>query len=283
MGIRKRKRSRVLNVYGRRPVSARFIWALVNRAVVAGRGLSLIRAGDMVTLILARKPERIKPRVFPFLGIPNPPPEEVRRGLHRAIATADVLGVNELRGPYRGAEGLHRYLRRYRIRPRYLTKAYINDELYLRGYVRQWIRRHRPVLVGRAAPAAAQRLNLGLPALSLADWSETRTVFEKIVAEHHDRQLVLVGAGIPGRILCGWLKREGYVAVEIGHVMDALAHPDVLDVVPPGVTWRRVFKEAYIARSHPKHTAFVLRRAKALPGAEVARSEVPKSEEAGER
>lgn len=236
---------RFIDIYGVEPTAADSIFTLIKQAISYQTPFSLVRAGDIVTLVLTGKSNLIRPIVFDFLGIPNPPPPELAAELKSAISETDVLGPTIFTGQTKIAEQLKKYLDDNQIQPQILTWPFICDTLYKDGYIRQLIDNYQVIFVGRSAPIAA--INYNVSGYTLKNWFELDQV-EKQLSSNYD--LILVGAGIPGRILCNRLKRQGRVALDIGHIMDALAYPDVWEKSDK-VYRRRAFKNSLIENRQP--------------------------------
>ncbi|NMB39577.1 MAG: hypothetical protein GX994_08450 [Firmicutes bacterium] len=245
MKINPKQLKRFIDIYGVEPASADSIFALIKQAINNRAPFSLVRAGDIVTLVLTEQHDLIRPIVFDFLGIPNPPPPQLTAELKCAISETDVLGPTIFTGRTKIAERLKDYLDNHQIKPSILTWPFICDRLYKAGYIQQLIDDYQVIFVGRSAPIAAEHYNVR--AYTLGSWFELDEV-EKQLSK--DCDLVLVGAGIPGRILCSRLKRQGKVALDIGHIMDALAYPDVWEKSDK-VYRRRAFKNALLENRQP--------------------------------
>lgn len=241
------KREQVIRrIYRRRPVSPDRLIALARRSLKLKRGFALVRAGDYSARLLAGKWRRIRAPMWRFLGIPCPPPRRLIRELQFTYRRADVVGLTHLA---KFAPWLARTLRLRRIRPRLVADSFINDTLFETGRLWRLIRGRRVVLVGRQAKHAARRLSrLGyrvVAAHNLDGWHNVSPLYRQLQSTAGDWDLVLSGAGLPGRILCTRLARRlNKVALEIGHVMEGIARPHL---------WRhprrrQVFKRRYFHR-----------------------------------
>lgn len=237
---------RFYHVYGVKPAEAGEIFSVIEESVENQAPLSLIRAGEIVTRVLTGNWGLINPDVFDFLGIPNPLPDELIRQLHLAVAEADILGpTTSLKGRTGFARQLKAYLDRYKIKPMTMTWPYIGDDLYETGYIHRLINNYRVIFIGRSAPLAADRHNGS--AVMLDNWLDTDNAEIKT---GKDWDLALIGAGIPGRVLCSRLRNMGKVALEIGHIMDALAYPHIWEQTDISFR-RRAFQNAIFENREP--------------------------------
>lgn len=212
--------------YGREPVSPHVVVSLVEDSIKKHIGLSVIRLGDIMALLL----NDLLPRetILPFQGIPVPVPQKFFQQVKATALMADVVGVSH----YPTSISLiKKFMDANNWNPPYLTDSYINDQLYYGGFLNFLIKKYRVALVGRAASLATSKLKLeGLNIAfdtSLDSYNKLDTVVQALI-KHRDRfDLVLVGAGVPGRILCNFIAQQMKApAIEVGHMMDALADPE---------------------------------------------------------
>ena len=257
MPLSPRLRKRYIEIYGTEPAHQKQVYEMILEALNNKTPLSLIRAGDIVTLTLSDKSRFIRPEVFDFLGISYPPPAELVDKLHHAIVEATILGVTTFKGRTGIAEQLKAYLDENCEAEPLLTHSFINDDLYDDGFLNKLINNYRVVFIGRAAPLAAARY--GCEGFVLDHWTNVDEVKEKLPSEW---DLALVGAGIPGRILCNELRRQGKVAIEIGHIMDALAYPNVWAMSDKAYR-RQAFKNAQLEEREPRP---MIRATAVIPG-----------------
>lgn len=196
-----------------------------------------------MTSLLCGRWFRLRGRVWSFLGMPYPPPPELLREVQFAVANADILGVSKY---WLHSRLVRRYLRMNGICPRYVTHAFINDDLHDGGHLHNLIYRYRVALVGRSASEASQRLRQqGLEVVTTFDldgWHRVSELYHELASHATQWDIVLSGAGVPGRILCAKLARyRNKVALEIGHAMDGLAHPDVWWSTDRRTTFKRMY------------------------------------------
>lgn len=243
--VSKKAQLRYREYYGVKPATAKEVCGHIKEAVNRSEPFSLVRAGDIVTLLLNERPELIREGVFGFLGLPNPPPKKLLADLHCAIAEADVLGTTLFEGRTGIARQLQAYLSAHGIAPRSMTVPFIADELYAIGCLQEIVEAHSVVLIGRSAPLAAKRLQCDF--MVLDNYEEVSAVEKNFPAS---RSIALVGAGVPGRILCRALRAKGKVAIDIGHVLDAFAYPHVWERSDP-LFRRRAFKSAKLQDKKP--------------------------------
>lgn len=177
--------------------------------------------------LLVKKEFATLKKVSPFLGIPYPPTPKLLEDLDRSVRQATVVGVTYF--PKRAIQ-LQNFMRSKSWTPRFITDSFINDLMYNQGYLHQLIRTCRVALVGRSAEAAAKQLRkMNMPvavAVNLDHYHKLPQTFAQLKKTRNKWDLALVGASVPGRILCVSLtKRLNKTTFEIGHMMDALADP----------------------------------------------------------
>lgn len=226
MNIRKRIRI-IERFYGSKTVNAKQLYHLVRNAVRQNKPISVIRVGDVMAKLLAHEKVESLNKVADFLGIQLPPSPELLDQLNRAVQSSDIVGLSH----YKESRNLIKmYMEASGWNPRQIADSFINDQLYEKGYLHRWIRKFRVALVGRASEAAAIQLKRkGLKVVLTVNLNHINDLPKTMqrLRTHRDKyNLVLVGASVPGRVLCSQLKRDLRVtAVEIGHMMDALAKP----------------------------------------------------------
>lgn len=240
---RSERESLVAQFYGRPVISSQRITELVERAVAEGQGLSLVRVGDVVSSLLCQRFGAIQ--IWSFLGIPKPPPPAFLSELAETVKNATILGLTHRR-PF--AKWVARYLKEEAIEPLYLTESFVNDTLFAEGYLHTLMRRRRVALVGRAAAGSAERLvGQGLrPQLiaDLNDWQGLDRAQQQLLDLTAEWDVALVGAGLAGRLLCRRLAQNGKVALDIGHVLDGIARPDIWE----RPNRRQLFRQAHKAQ-----------------------------------
>ncbi|WP_281887389.1 GT-D fold domain-containing glycosyltransferase [Paenibacillus sp. YYML68] len=213
--------------YGRKVWGPRAVYRLADNAVKKRKPVSIIRLGDVMAKLLARRQVKSLNYVSQFLGVKLPPSPRLQNDLEQSVKHSDLVGLSH----YPSSIGqLKAYMRKSGWKPRRIADSFVNDLMYKNGYLHKLMRSHRVALVGRAAPAAAARLRkLGyriVMTCTLDHYNEMERVLGKLKRRRHEYDLVLVGASVPGRILCTKIKRRlGRSAIEIGHMMDALAKP----------------------------------------------------------
>ncbi|GAB7388346.1 hypothetical protein BSNK01_21830 [Bacillaceae bacterium] len=213
--------------YGREPLKAKTVYKMFAKAVSRRQGVSLIRLGDVMAKLLSKRDLSSLRDVSSFLGIPFPPPRKLLRDLEDAVQNATVVGVTHF--PRRIRQIRH-FMQKKNWQPPFLTDSFINDQLYDGGYLHKLIRRHRVALIGRSAPAAARRLrenHLRIPlAITLRNAAQIDTVLGILERRQEKWDLAMVGASVPGRILCVRIARTlNKPALDIGHMLDAFADP----------------------------------------------------------
>lgn len=240
---RSERESLVVQFYGRPVISLQRIMELVDRAVAEGQGLSLVRVGDVVSSLLAQRFGAIQ--IWSFLGIPNPPPPSFLSELGETVKRATILGLTHRR-PF--AQWVARYLKREGIVPPHLTESFVNDALFAEGHLHTLMRRHRVALVGRAAAGGAERLaGQGLRPrviIDLDNWQELDQAQQHLLDRGAEWEVALVGAGLAGRLLCRRLAQADRVALDVGHVLDGIAQPDIWN----RPNRRQLFRQAHKAQ-----------------------------------
>lgn len=200
---------------------------MIMRAVENKRPISVIRLGDVMAKLLAQRNLNTLKHAAPFLGIPYPPPPQLLTSLAYAARHATIVGMSHFDA---SREKLKQFMHKTHWKPRNITDAFINDQLYEQLYLHMFMRKYRVALVGRSARAAAgQLIKRGYPrplTVNLDSYHQITRAFHQLQRHRHNVDLVLVGASVPGRILCVKIAKQlNITAVEIGHIMDALANP----------------------------------------------------------
>ncbi|MDF2962816.1 MAG: hypothetical protein K0S39_4551 [Paenibacillus sp.] len=213
--------------YGRKALGPEAVYMKVTQSISRKKAISVIRLGDVMAKLLARRNIRSLYYVSEFLGVKLPPSRRLNNQLDQAVKTSDVVGLSHYKKSIRL---IKRYMKRTGWVPPFIADSFINDQLYEKGLLQLLIRRYRVALVGRASAAAAKQLRLQglrIPLTVNLDNADQIPVVMKILKKYRGRyDLVLVGASVPGRILCSKIKSElNITAVEIGHMMDALSSP----------------------------------------------------------
>ncbi|RXT15282.1 GT-D fold domain-containing glycosyltransferase [Ammoniphilus sp. CFH 90114] len=229
MILNSRERYILMNhLYRRKLLQPYHVFRLLQLSVKKKKAISVIRLGDVMAKLLARRDISTLKKVAPFIGIPYPPTPQLLRDLDQSVRQATVVGVTYF--PNR-AKQLMNFMQARHWRPRLITDSFINDQMYDQGYLHELTRTCRVALVGRSAKAAAKQLRKrNLPvavAVNLDHYHSLPKTFNYLKRTRHQWDLALVGASVPGRILCVQLsKRLRKSSFEIGHMMDALADPN---------------------------------------------------------
>lgn len=213
-------------LYRRSVLRPEQVYGLINYSIKT-KAISVIRLGDVMAKLLSKRDLSTLESVAPFLGIPYPPSPSLLSDLDRSVRLADVVGVTYFP---RRARQLLKFMKKKKWSPKYLTDSFINDLMYDHGYLHALIRDHRVALVGRSAKAAAKKLkkqNLHIAlTVDLNHYDHLREAFHVLKTNKDNWDIALVGASVPGRILCVALAKQlNKTSFEIGHMMDALAHP----------------------------------------------------------
>ncbi|MDQ1909146.1 GT-D fold domain-containing glycosyltransferase [Paenibacillus sp. GD4] len=232
--------------YGRKTVGPRYVYRYVSAAVRRKHPVSVIRLGDVMAKLLARRNVRSLYYVSRFLGVKLPPSKKLQRDLEQAVKGANIVGVSHYKV---SITYLRAFMARSGWKPPRIADSFLNDQLYEKGYLHRLIRENRVALVGRASPDAARQLKRrGLKVVltvGMDGYGEVNSVIRKLKRNKSRIDLVLVGASVPGRILCTKLKQQaGLSAIEIGHMMDALSKPG--DWAKPGS--RKRFKHRWMRK-----------------------------------
>lgn len=228
MIVNEMKRRKIIEArYGRKTVGPHYVYRRLVQSIRLRKPISIIRIGDVVAKLLARREIKSLYEVSAFLGIDLPPSRKMMKELYQSVREADIVGVSHF-GP--SIPHIQSFMRKSGWHPAVIADAFINDQLYERGYLQRLISDYRVALVGRAAPMAAKQLrNKGIHvvmAIPLNHYKEIGSVMHKLSKHRNDIDLVLVGASVPGRIMVPQIaKRLGISAIEIGHMMDALSDP----------------------------------------------------------
>ncbi|CAM3929930.1 GT-D fold domain-containing glycosyltransferase [Paenibacillus alkaliterrae] len=231
--------------YGRKTIGPDKVYYMVKKSIQRKKAISVIRLGDVMAKLLARQNIQSLNDVSAFLGIQLPLSSNFRKQLIWAVHTSDIVGLSHFE---QSIKHIKAHMSRSEWSPRLVTDSFINDQLYEKGYLHDLIRRYRVVLVGRASETAARQLKQqGLKAeltINLENAEQIPLVMQKLKAHQPQYELVLVGASVPGRILCAKIKSKlNVTAIEIGHIMDALSNPKVWTEESKNRTW---FKQRYL-------------------------------------
>ncbi|MBP1930928.1 GT-D fold domain-containing glycosyltransferase [Ammoniphilus resinae] len=222
----KKRRILMERLYRRSVLGPEQVYGLINQSL-KNKAISVIRLGDVMAKLLSKRDLSTLKKVAPFLGIPYPPGANLLSDLDRSVRLADVVGVTYFP---RRARQLVKFMKKRKWNPTYITDSFINDLMYDRGYLHALIRDHRVALVGRSAKAAAKKLkkqNLHIELIvDLNHYDHLREAYSVLKKNKDKWDIALVGASVPGRILCVALTKQlNKTSFEIGHMMDALAHP----------------------------------------------------------
>lgn len=246
-GLSRAERSERINqLYGHQPITPAQVIDLIDQAVSHRQRLSLVRVGDVMADLVTGHLGAIT--IWDFIGIPKPPPQPFLDALRQSLRRADILGLTHRR-PH--AQWVAAYLRQNHISPTYVADSFVNDSLLADGAIHDLIRRYRVGLVGRSAEAAAQKLaEQGLSVATtcgLEQWQDFAAARQSLVTAAWE--VLLVGAGEPGRILCTDLATESNrVALDVGHVLDGLAHPTLWE----RGNRRQLFRRMYRPKEDPE-------------------------------
>ncbi|MCZ8522754.1 MULTISPECIES: GT-D fold domain-containing protein [Paenibacillus] len=213
--------------YRRKTAGPAQVYRAVRRSITSGKAISVIRLGDVMAKLLSGRNVKSLNYVSDFLGIPLPPSKKVRQELMNAVRSSDIVGLSHYES---SMQYISLFMKRSGWRPRVMADSFINDQMYERGLLHRLLRSYKVALVGRAAPAAAKELrrqgiNVALT-VPLDSYAGLGAAYRTLARHRGSYQLVLVGASVPGRILCPRIARRlGRTAIEIGHMMDAFSQP----------------------------------------------------------
>ncbi|AGN70695.1 hypothetical protein B2K_39415 [Paenibacillus mucilaginosus K02] len=213
--------------FGRKTAGPVGVYKAIRRSIDRHKAISVIRLGDVMAKLLSGRNVKSLNYVSDFLGIPLPPPKKLRMELVQAVRSSNIVGLSHYES---SMKYISLFMKRSGWRPPVIVDSFINDQLYERGMIHRLLRSYKVALVGRAAPAAAKELRrhgirvaLTVP---LDNYGGLAAAYRTLARHKGSYQLVLVGASVPGRILCPRIARRlGRTAIEIGHMMDALAQP----------------------------------------------------------
>lgn len=242
---------RIEKEYGQKTIGPDKVYYMVEKSIQRNKAISVIRLGDVMAKLLARQNIQSLNNVSAFLGIQLPLSSSFRKQLVWAVQTSDIVGLSHFE---QSIKHIKAYMSQSKWSPRLVTDSFINDQLYEKGYLHDLIRRYRVALVGRTSAAAARQLQRqGLKAeltINLENAEQIPLVMQKLKAHQQQYELVLVGASVPGRILCAKIKSElNVTAIEIGHIMDALSNPKVWADESKKRKW---FKQRYLRKQSKK-------------------------------
>lgn len=231
---------RISQLYGHQPLTPAQVVDLIDQAVSHRQGLSLVRVGDVMADLVTGHLGAIQ--IWDFIGIPKPPPQPFMEALRLSLRRAGILGLTHRR-PH--AQWVAAYLRQNQISPPYVADSFVNDSLLADGAIHELIRRYKVGLVGRSADAAARKLaEQGLSVAAtcpLDEWQDFAAARQALAASAWE--VLLVGAGEPGRILCTELAQaKASVALDVGHVLDGLAHPTLWERGNKRLLFRRMYR-----------------------------------------
>jgi hypothetical protein len=241
---------RISDCYKRTPIDADAVNMIIESAIKTGQGCSVIRLGDVMARLLTGHNIKSLARVADFLGMPYPPGEKFKHELQASVMAATVVGVSHFPG---GCKLLKKFMQQKNWYPRHITDSFINDQLYYGGYLYHYLTKYRTCLIGRSAGKAAQRLMAqelsAALTLPLENYQQINSVLDDLKHNRTKFEVVLVGAGVPGRILCVKIAQQlQKPAIEIGHMMDAMANPE--DWARPGNRLR--FKRRWVNEQKQK-------------------------------
>ncbi|WP_416149888.1 GT-D fold domain-containing glycosyltransferase [Salipaludibacillus sp. HK11] len=238
---------RLEELYQRKGLRPDRVISIINRAIVNKKPLALIRVGDVPTTFLCKRSRtrwKSKKKKYDFFGVSYPPPASLVTDLHDALKNADIVG---LRTNGKGTIIKQQdYLKEHNITPRYITDAFISDDLYKRRYYHRLLKSSRVALIGREASNAVKQLQkkkiIVKHAYNLDHYDDISHVYNQLKKTAADWDILLCGAGMSGFILCPMVARKlNKVALDIGHVMDGFAYPDIWKMKNK----RKMFRDIY--------------------------------------
>lgn len=211
----------------------RDVVARIDEALASENGYALIRFGDGELLTLAQDTvltvQEVQ-TVAPWLRLSGVtvPDLQARDRLADAFNRADVVGVPTSRFMTYGSLFL-RLASYYNwpIEHAPLTSSVVNYAIYEQtDFYQRILQRNRVLLMGnRSEKLHAVLEQSGFPTIAGHIAVDSMSAIESAVAESekYDFDVALVAAGIPACVICPLLRDRGKVAIDFGHLADALA------------------------------------------------------------
>lgn len=206
---------------------ARWVFSQALTALKKSKGFSLIRLGDGEALTIAHD------KLVPYSEIPHwlkngyvgirLPNKSIVSRLLAVIKKADIVGV-PIEDWNHFKPLMLRIMAYYNFVPENLCYSRINFHLHDSRLLHKLISGQKIIVVGRKAKESVKffrKHTKDVKYYSLDNISELDSAFQKIKMDL-DFSIALVAAGIPAKILCVRLAKLGKVALDIGHVLDAI-------------------------------------------------------------
>ncbi|HHV79156.1 MAG TPA: hypothetical protein GXX40_06050 [Firmicutes bacterium] len=214
------------------------ICLLLEKAVLAGKGFSMVRIGDGENAVLAQGillsieeirqvPWRSSPA---YCGIALPD-FQARDELAEAVSRADLVGVLFQRECEAWAPMTEKLFDAWQIRPKRLCYAFVNRTLPSHPAFARLLLNRDVLLVGNAMPRLAPLLERELSChvvdvIGISRFTEIPRILER--AEDADFQIALISAGANAVILAEKLARfKNAVAIDFGHAADWLINGEI--------------------------------------------------------
>lgn len=200
--------------------------------IKAKKGFALIRISDGENRALGYKifiNKKQLPGWYRYTGV-NIPTEPVRRALIQAIRDADLVGLS-IRDGDAFRPLTERILDRYKLRPKQICNANINQWLYSHGGLTRLVKGRRLLLLGctmskvKSAFAAMGAKVVATDAVN--GFSDIERVI-RTIPTYPDFDIALVSAGIPAKPICTKISHiYNKVAIDLGHVPEMILYPDL--------------------------------------------------------
>lgn len=211
--------------------------ARIEEALLDGKGFSLIRLGDGELLTLAQGTvlgvEEVQ-KAGPWLHYSGVavPDLNARDQLGVAFLRSDLVGVPTSRFMTYGTLFLRIAAHHgWPIETMPLTSSVINYEIFEQtDLFPKILRRHKVLLMGRtAAELRAHLERQGVTTIAGHIPVDGMAAVEGALAEseRYEFDVALVAAGIPACVICMRLRDRGKVAIDFGHLADALVNQTV--------------------------------------------------------
>ena len=211
--------------------------ARIEEALQVGKGFSLIRFGDGELLTLAQGTvlgvEEVQKAApwLPYSGVVVPD-LNARDQLGAAFLRSDLVGVPTSRFMTYGTLFLKLAAHYgWSIETMPLTSSLVNYEIFQQTDLYQKIfRRHRVLLLGRQAAelqAVLERQGVAAIVGHIPVDGMASVEGALAAAERFEFDAALVAAGIPACPICLRLRDRGKVAIDFGHLADALVNQTV--------------------------------------------------------
>ena len=221
----------------------KWVFSQIFSALEQSRGFSLIRLGDGEALAIAHDkliqfseiPQWLKNG---YVGISLPNKGIVSR-LVAVIKKADIVGV-PVEDWKHFKPLMLRNMSYYNFVPQNLCHSRINFHLYDSKLLHKIIENRKIIVVGRKAKEAVSsfsKLAKEVKCYPLNNLTDLDNTFSKIKMDM-DFSIALVAAGIPAKILCVRLAVLGKIAIDIGHVLDAVVNYRDRDILKIMARWQ---------------------------------------------